>query len=164
MTTKRQLPTFERVHELLRYEAEAGKLFWKKSNSNRIKVGGEAGSVASNGYRYVGIDGKLLLAHRVVFFMQSGKWPSGDIDHKDGDRLNNAWDNLRECNRRTNNENRKRPTGAVPVLGVSISRGRYKAQIQVDGRNMGLGRYNTINDAEAAYLSAKRRMHEGYVA
>lgn len=51
--------TFERANELLRYEPSSGKLFWKKTTTNRVKVGDEAGSFCkSTGYTNVFIDGR----------------------------------------------------------------------------------------------------------
>lgn len=34
--------THDRANELLRYEPSSGKLFWKKTTTNRVKVGDEA--------------------------------------------------------------------------------------------------------------------------
>jgi hypothetical protein len=158
-------PTLTRVHEVLRYEPETGKLFWKLSNSNRIKIGSEAGTIAKVGYRYVSIDGHRLLAHRLIFFMQNGEWPKQDIDHMDGDRLNNRWSNLRECSRQMNTENRRNAqlNSLTRVLGVSPSRGIFRAQIQVDGKNKYLGRFKTLEEAQSAYLAAKSKLHKGFV-
>lgn len=51
--------TFERANELLRYEPSSGKLFWKKTTTNRVMVGDEAGSFCkSTGYTNVTIDGR----------------------------------------------------------------------------------------------------------
>jgi hypothetical protein len=158
-------PTLSKVHELLRYEPETGKLFWKVSTSNRVKVGSEAGTIAKIGYRYVKIDGHRLLAHRLIFFIKNGEWPKQDIDHMDGDRLNNSWDNLRECSRQINNENKRNASrnSFTGVLGVSPSRGKFHAQIQTAGKNKSLGRFKTIEEAKSVYLTAKAKLHKGFV-
>lgn len=39
---------------------------------------------------------RQLLAHRVVYFLDTGEWPLGVIDHIDGDTLNNDPPNLRD--------------------------------------------------------------------
>jgi hypothetical protein len=160
-----KFPDFDRLHLLLRYDMKTGKLFWKFAASNRVKVGDEAGTIAKVGYKYVSVDGHRILAHRLIFFMQNGVWPDGQIDHQDNNRLNNRIENLRVCSPRENAENKRHPqsNNAVGVLGVSPSRGKFKAQIQVDGKNQFLGRYETLDKAQAAYLSAKKSLHEGYV-
>lgn len=158
-------PSLSRVHELLRYEPETGKLFWKISTSNRVSAGSEAGTISKIGYRYVSIDGYRTLAHRLIFFMQNGSWPIEAIDHMDNDRLNNRWANLRECSRTVNAENKRyaQSNNAIGVLGVSVSRGKFKAQIQVAGKNKFIGRFNSVEEASSAYLDAKRRLHKGFV-
>jgi hypothetical protein len=49
------------------------------------------------------------------------------------------------------------------VLGVSFdsSRSKYCAYITVNGRRKNLGRFQTAEEAGAAYLSAKRELHPG---
>lgn len=157
-------PSLSRIHELLRYEPETGKLFWKISTSNRVRAGSEAGTISKIGYRYVSIDGHRALAHRLIFFMQNGVWPSESIDHMDNDRLNNRWSNLRECNRTVNAENKKSAlsNNKLGILGVSPSRGRFKAQIQVSGKNKFIGRYDSVEEAQKAYLDAKSKLHKGF--
>lgn len=157
-------PSLARVHELLRYDPETGKLFWKVSTSNRVKMGSEAGTIAKIGYRYVSIDGYRFLAHRLIFFMQNGEWPSGPIDHMDNDRLNNRFENLRECDRTINAENKRFPqsNNVIGVLGVSPSRGKFKAQIQVAGKNQFIGRFDSVESAQKAYLDAKSKLHKGF--
>jgi hypothetical protein len=166
MTTKRPTLSFDRAHELLRYEPETGKLFWRVATSNRVKAGAEAGALGGPGYRYLMVETERFLAHRLIFFMQTGRWPIGDVDHMDGNRVNNAWANLRECDRKTNMENRKAPSSKsrTGVLGVSLSRGRFKAQIASGGKNRCLGRFDTVQEAQEAYLKAKALVHAGYVA
>jgi hypothetical protein len=160
-----KFPDFDRLHSLLRYDMNTGKLFWKFATSNRVKVGDEAGTIYKNGYKYVSVDGHRILAHRLIFFMLSGFWPDGQVDHRDNDRLNNKIENLRACSPKQNAENKKHPqsNNSFGVLGVSPSRGKFRAQIQVNGKNQFLGRYETLDKAQAVYLSAKKSLHEGYV-
>ena len=160
-----KFPDFDRLHSLLRYDMNTGKLFWNFATSNRVKVGDEAGTIYKNGYKYVSVDGHRILAHRLIFFMIIGVWPDGQVDHRDNNRLNNRIENLRSCSPRENAENKKNPqsNNAVGVLGVSVSRGRFLAQIQAQGKNQFLGRYKTLDEAQAVYLIAKKSIHEGYV-
>ena len=158
-------PTFSRFHELLRYEPETGKLFWKVVTSNRAKVGSEAGSISKSGYRTLMVDGYRFLSHRVIFLMQNGAWPVQCIDHMDGDRLNNRISNLRECSIQTNNENKqslvsKNSTGAT---GVYPAGKRFTAKIGIGGRSKHIGNFDTIAEAQKAYFDAKAKFHKGFV-
>lgn len=66
-----------------------------------------AGHIIKNGYRQVGLyaDGKNLyrLVHRLVMAEFSGAIPAGmEVNHKDGDKLNNRFDNLEYITHREN--------------------------------------------------------------
>lgn len=158
-------PTYDRVHSLLRYDRNSGELFWRVRMSNRVKAGHKAGSVNKSGYVQIGFDGHRFWAHRLVFFMQTGSWPTEEIDHIDGNKLNNAWSNLRECSRQENAQNRKNvpSTNALGVLGVRRVGNRFRSAIEVDGKSIHLGYFSSAEEASAAYLSAKSDMHHGYV-
>ena len=158
-------PTYDRVHSLLRYDPDTGKLFWRVRMSNRVKAGQQAGSVNRSGYVQIGFDGHRFWAHRLVFFMQTGNWPTEEIDHIDGDKVNNAWSNLRECSRKENAQNRKNvpSTNDLGILGVRRVGSKFRSSIEVDGKYMHLGYFLSAEEASAAYLNAKSSFHPGYV-
>ena len=108
MTSTNIYMLLQRVKELFEYDREAGKLFWKVATSRRIKVGREAGSIDTEGYRIVEIDGKKYKVHRLIFLIEHGYLPEF-IDHKDSNPLNNHISNLRECSEDFHNQrNRKK--------------------------------------------------------
>lgn len=78
----------------------------------------------------------------------------GNVDHIDGNGLNNRRNNLREATKRQNNMNR-RPikTGTSRYKGVSFDRRRKKwlAQIKYKGTNFNLGHYEHEKDAAQMY-------------
>lgn len=85
-----------------------GKLIRLFSNSNRNKVGDEAGSLLSNGYLHIRIDGRSYRNHRIVWEMHNGDIPAGfEIDHVNGIRHDNRIENLRLVSRSDNMKNRK---------------------------------------------------------
>ena len=51
--------------------------------------------LADDGYRYVEIDGVRYRADELAFLFVTGKWPEGEIEHINGDRSDNRWENLR---------------------------------------------------------------------
>ena len=93
----------------------------------------------------------------------TGEWPDGYIDHGNGVRTDNRWANLRAGDRSFNmqNQRRARRDNTTGWLGVSRVKSRFEAAIQVRGRRFRLGRFDTPEAAHAAYLTAKRKLHEG---
>lgn len=130
-------------------------LRWLRSpKQSKVKPGDPAfTSLSSKGYYNGRFRNRKYSAHRVVFYLHNGYLPE-QVDHKDGNRVNNAATNLREATALTNSHNkvakgfRKHPTT-----------GRYEARIRADGIYRGLGSYNTPAAAHAAYLAAKRDAH-----
>ena len=81
------------------------------------------------------------------------------IDHRDGDRANNRWDNLRCATRSENNANRAlQRNNCSGFKGVSLKSGKWRARIRKHGRLFALGVFQTPQAAHAAYVAAARRL------
>lgn len=173
--TKKILPTPEELRQLLRYEPETGKLYWKERPASMFKTKQSHGTwntrfagkeaftaVGNHGYRVGRVNYKLLLAHRVIWAIHYGEWPEDQIDHIDGDRLNNRIGNLREATNSENNRNRgigeSNTSGFKGATWVS-RRKAFQAQIYVDRRNIFLGYHATAEAAHAAYCEAAKKLH-----
>ena len=166
---KRTRPTAERVRHLFRYEPDTGLFFHSNPHPRkRYLTGRVAGSIgrSANGYPFVSlnIDAATWKGHRIAWLYMTGEWPELEIDHWDGDPLNNRWRNLRLATSQQNSENmhHAHADSQSGYLGVSLTRSgrRYRSRIFVCGREVGLGVYATAEEAHEAYLAAKRRMHE----
>lgn len=96
--------TREECLELVIYDRESGKLFWRVRLSNN-RVGAEAGSVAKNGYRKLSLRGVEFYTHRIIWLIETGVLPVGQIDHRNTDRSDNRFDNLRLATPSQNNCN-----------------------------------------------------------
>jgi hypothetical protein len=96
--------------------------------------------------------------------MVTGRWPSGDIDHINGERGDNRWRNLRDVTRSINGQNRHRApsNNRLGILGVRARGRRFTAQITVGGRALHIGTFGTAKEAAAAHAAAKRQMHPGW--
>ena len=80
-----------------------------------------------------------------------------EIDHKDGDGLNNTRTNLRICTRTQNSMNRppfsNNTSGFKGVMWNKRAK-KWKAQIHISGRSTFLGYYSCIIEAAKAYNKA----------
>lgn len=160
---RRDSLTLERLKQVVRYEPDTGLFYWVSRPSNRIHVGDRAGLAAPVGYWSIAIDGARYLAHRLAWLYVTGHWPKDEVDHLNGDGTDNRWSNLREAHRVLNAQNMRRAKrdNSTGYLGVREMRSRFQANIKAGGRIQNLGTYDTPEQAHAAYLVAKRRLHEG---
>ena len=155
--------TQTRLHHLLHYDPESGLFTWKNPQATNVKVGQVAGSVKSNGYLQCQIDGKRYLVHRLAWLYMTGEWPENDIDHINRIKSDNRWENLRKVTRTINAQNLRKATSTSisGLLGAHKERDRWSAKIRVNGRRVYLGRFDTPEEAHAAYVRAKRELHDG---
>jgi hypothetical protein len=154
-----------RLKEVLHYTPDTGLFTWKQKRG-RQAVGSIGGSATgSGGYVRLMVDGQLYLAHRLAFLYMEGKMPELDVDHRNGVRTDNRFDNLRHATRSLNNQNRHgaQRRSSTGFMGVTQDKrdGRFYAAIFYNGRKRGLGGYDTPEEAHEAYLSNKRLLHEG---
>lgn len=155
--------TAQRLRELLHYDPETGVFTWRVA-CRGTAAGDVAGCVIDGGYIRITIDKRFHRSHRLAWLYMTGTWPANDIDHIDGNPSNNALANLRDVTRSVNLQNRRAAMGhntTSGVLGVSSKRNKWRARIKVDGRHVSLGHFDTIEEAQAAYLEAKRAHHPG---
>lgn len=146
-----------RLREYVEYNPATGILYWKKDKTPRGKKGAEVGSINSEGYRVFKLDGKAYAAHRVAVFLKTGKWPTGEVDHKNHTRHDNRWRNLRDCTQSVNQRNRKQADrdNQTGLLGVSQKGNRFRASLTRGGKHIHLGYFATSKAAYAAYIAAR---------
>lgn len=152
-----------KLREALDYDRATGQFRWKSRTSNRIKVGDLAGSAHNAGYWTIGIFGKLHLAHRLAWMHVHGEWPAGDLDHKDGNRLNNSIDNLRVADDVQNGANRgatRLSTSGIKCVYWNAQNGKWRSRIGFKGKYIEVGSFATREDAAEAYRAAAE-IHQG---
>lgn len=147
--------TLARARELFHYDPETGLLVWRKS-------GREAKTLLNGRYKGLECAGRPYRVHRVAWLLMTGEWPKFDVDHIDGNTINNRWANLRDVTHSVNLQNqraaRKTHSG---LLGVFKNKKRWMARISIGSGLLHLGTYDTPEQAHAVYVQAKRVHHPG---
>ena len=97
--------------------------------------------------------GKMVLLHRIVINAPKGV----EVDHINGDSLDNRKINLRLCTSAQNKYNRHKANSKTGYKGVYLSgfkKNKYYVQIMVDGKGIHLGMFNDLITAAEAYDKA----------
>lgn len=155
MTTESLTQT--RLKELLRYDPDTGFFTWLVSRGG-AKAGDTIRFVGNSGYLRTMIDGSNYLVHRLVFLYTTGMFPSMEIDHIDGDKTNNKWENLRHVNRVENTRNKRlsdRSLSGVHGVLWRADQQAWRVTITIYYKDIPLGHYKNIFDAAAARKSAE---------
>lgn len=148
--------TAARLRELLTYDAEDGSLRWRATRP-KAPAGAVAGSRQRIGYVVIRLDGTLHYAHRLAWLYVTGRWPANSVDHIDGDKGNNRWQNLRDVPHQKNCQNQHRAQGEAGMLGAvkNTRSGCWRAVITINGKQRHIGTFQNPDAAHAAYLKAR---------
>lgn len=96
--------------------------------------------------------GDFTFMHRAIMDAGHGQ----QVDHINGDGLDNRRKNLRFCTNSQNQQNRRFITSSTGFKGVTFNKGvgRYQAQIKINGRGIYLGIFPSAEEAAAVYDAA----------
>lgn len=129
-------------------EEISGKLFWKirpishfssesKQKAFNTRFAGKtAGNVGKRGYLRVSISGKYYYVHRIIFLFTKDYLPD-EIDHINGDKLDNSESNLRDATHQENTRNVKSTVGSSKYKGVSWSVDKQKWRVYCTDESRG---------------------------
>jgi hypothetical protein len=115
-----------------------------------------------NGYRVINLYGRTYKAHRLAWLTTYGEWPSGQIDHINGDIDDNRIDNLRIATPSQNMWNSRKPknnTSGIKGVSCISTEQRWTASIKVLRKSKTLGWFKTKEEAAAAYRAAALKYH-----
>jgi hypothetical protein len=93
--------------------------------------------------------------HRFILLQNDLNNPL-QVDHRDGDTLDNRMSNLRLVTQQQNSFNKTKAKGYT----WHSSNNKWQAQLMVDGKNIHLGYFDSEQAAREAYLSAKAIYHQ----
>lgn len=145
------------------FEYKDGQLFWKKA-TGRCKKFSVAGSVGSHGYRQIRLQNKMYLAHRLVYLLVHGQMPD-QIDHIDGNKINNKIENLRPCNQSQNRMNSSCSSlNKIGIKGVCWSKPHKKWRVQVKKANKNVydNFFDDLEFAEFVATEARAKHHGAF--
>lgn len=164
--------TYAQVSEVLNHDPEAGKLFWLPRQAhlckdehqmkvwNRLYAGKEAlNSINSAGYRKGCIFYSQLLAHRVIWLLHYGEWPTDQLDHINGIKADNRIVNLRSVTTVENLRNvalSSRNSSGVMGVHWNTKDRVWHATIKYNKKFIHLGSFAQFDDAVDARKRAER--------
>lgn len=163
----KQCVTQELLKEIYEYSEATGLFIFKKTRGG-VKRGSIAGSAIKSGesfYLRVNIGGVQLMAHRLAWLYVYGVFPVNEIDHIDGDSMNNRICNLREATRKQNNENvklRTNNTSGYRGVAWSASAKKWRAMLQHNKKPIHVGYFSDANEASLAVTEMRSKLFSHY--
>lgn len=147
----------DEVDSVLEYDPAHGRFRWRVARGC-CKAGDEAGCDSGRGYIFIRVNGVIAYAHRLAFLLMTGEVPPF-VDHINGDRADNRWENLRAATRSENGQNMARSSAnRSGVIGVfwNVSKNKWTAKIKINQRTQHLGHFDSIAEATEARRLAER--------
>lgn len=157
--------TADRLRALLCYDPPTGIFTRRISTSSNARAGDIAGYVKKDGYLWITIGGHVYAAHRLAWLYMTGAWPCNEVDHRNLDKSDSRWLNLREATRTQNEQNKgllaSNKSGLKGACWNCKHR-QWRAQIHIAKKQIFLGHFNTPEAAHAAYREAAVRYFGKY--
>lgn len=117
-------------------------IIWTRNNKNYV--------VSSRAYGYIELSRYIL---------ECTKGDGVIVDHINGDVSNNRKYNLRRTNKSVNSLNRNpKGNGKLKTLGVRKSGNRYEARIKINGKDIYIGSFLTLEEAEQSRISYEQQL------
>ena len=158
----KDLPSLDRLDKLFSYNPETGVLLRKVGGVFKVT----ANPHKRTKYIWVTVDSVTYAAHRICWklYHREDIPNSLEIDHINGDPSDNRIENLRLVTMSENMRNKKRyGSNTSGIVGVALrsdmreGTARWRAQINIDGKNIKLGSFKTKDEAISARKEAEAR-------
>lgn len=154
----RRIPTQDELKNLFHYDPKTG-VFTHLQTRGKGRGGNPVGKINRYGYVEMRVFNRLFGAHQLAVLYMNGSIPQRPltIDHINGDRKDNRWENLRVATHRqqvwnspAHHDNQSGLKGAWPCKTT----GRWQSMLQDGKRRIWLGRFDTAEDAHKAWIKA----------
>ena len=165
MTINNSTLTQEHLKSIMFYNVETGILTRHKKTVGPQKKNNEAGYiVCSKGgyykeYLKTSIKSKQYYVHHLIWLYIYGCFPPEEIDHINGNGLDNRLANLRAVTKKDNLKNKKLySSNSSGVCGVYYTpTGKFRTKIAVDGETIEIGTFNDFFESVCARKSAENK-------
>lgn len=152
--------TYDEAHRLFEYRD--GHLH-RRIRRGPARIGDIVGSTCTDGALQTSYKGRTYYVHRIIYLMHTGHMPEM-VDHINTIRTDNRIDNLRAATRSQNNANAKiRKDNSSGIKGVAMHKGKWRARITVNKKQIHLGYFDTAEEAERC-VDMARKTHHGQFA
>lgn len=147
---------YDEVRRSIHYNPTTGDITWLIKRAYRVKVGDVLRKTKGE-YQRIRFRDTNYGAHRIIWLYMTGELPINHIDHRNDERSDNHWKNLRDVTQEHNNAliTVARSDSKSGVRGVHFNRGKWVAQYSVKSKTTHLGRFKTQEEAVEAYKLAK---------
>lgn len=162
LNPSKRKPTQDELLALLDYDPASGILKSRPYGVGRSfrRGGKEVGWLRNDGYVHVQIRLGTFYAHCLIWCMMTGTWPRHQVDHRNLNRADNRWENLREA---TPSQNKANSAPRSSHKGIEIlPSGKYRARVRCRGKDYHLGCFSHLEDAKAAYASQSKKLFGEY--
>ncbi len=143
--------------ETFTYDPDTGTLTRRARNGKAAKVEARTNK---EGYIVVSV-GASCLAHRVIWFMQTGSWPSETIDHDNGVKNDNRWANLKPRSWTANMlSHRNRSPGEAGVRGARKQGDKFRGVVCFKGKDYYTPTRDTLAETEADLIALRLKLRD----
>lgn len=146
------------------YDPEVGVFSRKIRTSNRTIIGKPLLAGSSHKRILITIQNKRYKAHHLAWVYVYGEWPN-EIDHINNDPLDNRISNLRLATRQQNNYNKRhlhRSESGIKGVTWDKFRNKWFVKINANKKQIALGRYDDLKEAEKVITEARHKYHEEF--